>query len=93
MLIDSRLPPQAIDLEFLQWLEGSRVPFALIFTKTDKQSATRNQASIEAFLQAVRAWRTELPDVLVSSSTTRAGRGDILNYIADVLEQGNRTVG
>jgi GTP-binding protein len=93
VLIDSRLPPQAIDLEFLQWLEGSRVPFALIFTKTDKQSATRNQASIEAFLQAVRAWRTELPDVLVSSSTTRAGRGDILNYIADVLEQGNRTVG
>lgn len=93
VLIDVRLPPQAIDLEFLRWLEGCRVPYALIFTKADKQSATRNQAAIAAFRQAVGEWRAEFPDALLSSATTRAGRSDILTYISDVLADNNRTTG
>jgi GTP-binding protein len=93
VLIDSRLPPQPIDLEFLRWLESCTVPFALIFTKTDKQSASQGQANIEAFNRALGEWRSEPPDVLVSSAKTRAGRTDILTYIADVLARGNRTSG
>lgn len=93
VLIDIRLPPQAIDVEFLRWLESCEVPYALIFTKADKQSATRNQASIAAFRATVSLWRAEFPDALVSSATTKAGRTDILTYIGDVLTKSNRTVG
>src|SRR5690606_18890085 len=68
VLVDSRLPPQPIDLEFLRWLAGGPVPFALIFTKTDKQSAAQGQANIERFKQAFGEMRAELPDILVSSA-------------------------
>jgi GTP-binding protein len=93
VLIDSRLPPQAIDLEFLRWLEGTGVPFALIFTKTDKQSAAKGQANIDVFKKTIGEWRAELPDILVSSSKTRAGRPDILGYIENILSRHNRTAG
>lgn len=90
VLIDSRLPPQPIDLEFLQWLEERTVPYALVFTKTDKQSAAQGQVNIKAFTAALSAWRTTPPDVLVSSAKTKAGRMDILNYIEATLKQHNR---
>lgn len=93
VLVDSRLSPQPIDLEFLRWLAGCNVAFALIFTKTDKQSASQGQANIELFKQAVGAFCAELPDVLVSSAKTRAGRSDILGYIASILDKHNRSTG
>jgi GTP-binding protein len=93
VLIDSRLPPQPIDVEFLRWIEGCGTPFALIFTKMDKQSAAKGQANIEVFKQTMRTWRSELPDLLTSSSTTKEGRSQILGYIATVLAKHNRTTG
>lgn len=93
VLIDSRLPPQAIDIEFLRWLEECQTPYALIFTKTDKQSAALGAANIAVFMKAVSEWRTDPPDVLTSSSKTRAGRSDVLNYIAAILQQHHRTAG
>ena len=93
VLIDSRLPPQPIDIEFLRWLEGCAVPFALIFTKTDKQSAAQGRANIDVFKKTMGEWRAELPDILTSSSKTSAGRSDILTYIAATLTQHNRTTG
>lgn len=93
VLIDSRLEPQAIDFEFLQWLEGCKVPFALIFTKTDKQSATRTRANIDAFMAALGAWRAVLPDWFASSTKTGAGRAEVLGYIATVLAAAHRTAG
>ena len=91
VLIDSRLPPQPIDIEFLRWLESCSLSFALVFTKTDKQAASRVQANIEVFKQALRDLRPELPDILTSSSETRFGRSEILAYIADRLAQHNRS--
>jgi GTP-binding protein len=93
VLIDSRLPPQPIDIEFLRWLEGCAVPFALIFTKTDKQSAAQGRANIDVFKKTMGEWRAELPDILTSSSKTSAGRSDILTYIAATLTKHNRTTG
>src|SRR3954470_14086219 len=93
VLIDSRLPPQPIDIEFLRWLEECGVPYALIFTKTDKQSAAQTEANIGVFKTTMREWRAELPTILVSSSKTRAGRSDILGHIADLLAKHNRSVG
>ena len=93
VLIDSRLTPQSIDLEFLRWLGSIDVSFALIFTKTDKQSASQSQANIELFKKAVQEFRAEMPDILVSSSKTRAGRTDILNYLEKTLGKHNRSTG
>jgi GTP-binding protein len=93
VLIDSRLPPQPIDLEFLRWLSDCTVSFALVFTKTDKQSASQSQANIELFKNAFRESGAPLPDILVSSAKTRAGRNDILNHIANTLAKHNRSTG
>ncbi|MGH7946689.1 MAG: ribosome biogenesis GTP-binding protein YihA/YsxC [Opitutaceae bacterium] len=91
VLIDSRLPPQQIDLDFLRWLQDCSRSFALIFTKTDKQSATRTGASIERFRKALGEFRREMPDMLTTSSKTRDGRSEVLNYIAAVLAAHNRS--
>jgi GTP-binding protein len=94
VLIDSRLPPQAIDLEFLRWLgETTSVPFALVFTKTDKQSAAKGHANRDVFLKALAEWRPQPPDVLGSSAKTGAGRSEILDYLGAVLARHNRTAG
>jgi GTP-binding protein len=85
VLIDSRLPPQAIDLEFLRWIEGIKAPYALVFTKTDKQSVSQGQANIAVFLKAVAAWRAAPPPWLTSSATSKLGRRELLGFIAGVL--------
>jgi GTP-binding protein len=90
VLIDSRLEPQAIDLEFLQWLEACRAPYALVFTKGDKHSASQAQAKIALFKQRVAEWRQELPPVFLSSAKTGAGRSDILGFIEQALIDANR---
>jgi GTP-binding protein len=93
VLIDSRLPPQPLDVEFLRWLDHEGVPFALIFTKTDKQSASRGQAAVAGFKKAMSGWRTDLPQIFASSSKSRAGRTQILDWIGDVLTKSNRSTG
>ena len=87
VLIDSRLPPQAIDMDFLEWVEGTRVPFALIFTKTDKQSVSLTQTKIAAFKRGAFGGRDPLPTSFASSARTKAGRGEILQYIASRLAE------
>jgi len=93
VLIDSRLPPQPIDVEFLRWLEGESVPYALVFTKTDKQSALKGHANMEIFKSAMGEWRADLPETFASSSRTGAGRSDILGCIEGVLAKCNRDTG
>lgn len=85
VLIDSRHPPQAIDLEFLQWLGGTNADYALIFTKTDKQSASQTQANL-ALLQAKLAeWRSVPPEIFLCSAKTKQGRREILACIEAAL--------
>jgi GTP-binding protein len=88
VLVDSRLEPQRIDLDFLRWLSGCEVPFALVFTKTDKQSPTKTRAAIAAFLEAAVEFLPEpAPPVFSCSSINKEGRDDILGHIAIVLKQ------
>ncbi len=93
VLIDSRLPPQEIDVEFLRWLQTANVPFALVFTKADKQSASQTKDAVAVFKQNMSAWSAELPDILVSSAKTGEGRTAVLAYIAATLAKVNRTAG
>jgi len=85
VLIDSRLTPQRIDLDFLSWLGGTAVPFSLIFTKVDKQSPTKTQASIDLFMETLAPLVSAVPQVLTSSSKSRSGREEILGAIGRYL--------
>ncbi len=84
VLIDSRLTPQPIDISFVSWLGECSVPFALVFTKADKQSPKKTEASIQGFLEAIPAHLTAVPRI-ISSSKNRAGRIEILKLIEHTL--------
>lgn len=88
VLIDSRLEPQRIDLEFIEWLGENGIPFALIFTKADKQSVGKTKAGVNRFLNTLKEQWEELPPHFISSSENKTGRQEILNYI----EQVNRSL-
>lgn len=85
VLIDSRHPPQRIDLEFIAWLAGTGRPFSLVFTKTDKQSAAKTTASVSGFLEAAADIVPVPPEVLRSSAQSRDGRVEILKAISREL--------
>ena len=81
VLIDSRLTPQRIDLEFIQWLGEEGVPFALIFTKADKSKTTELRKNVDGFLNELRKEWEELPPNFVTSSAQGRGRDEVLDYI------------
>ncbi len=88
VLIDSRLEPQRIDLEFIERLGEQGVPFALIFTKADKSKSGQLRRNVDLFLSRLSEQWEELPPYFVSSSTTGVGRDAILDYIGQI----NRTL-
>lgn len=90
VLIDSRLPPQPIDLEFVNWLGSCAVPFVLVFTKADKQSAAKTEANIALFRQGLTTQVGAPREIFVSSSKTKLGRMDILGFIERTLANKNR---
>ena len=85
VLIDSRHPPQRIDLEFVQWLVNESVHFALVFSKTDKLKAGPVQKHIDQFQNAIAPWCGKLPQVFRTSTVAATGRKELLGFIADVL--------
>ena len=86
-LIDATLPPQKIDLEFIEWLIDNSVPFVLVFTKTDKSSTAKIQPNIDAFTARVSELCENLPAVFTSSATTRQGRKELLELIDEALAE------
>lgn len=84
VLIDSRLEPQRIDLEFIEWLGENGVPFAIIFTKADKQTMAKTRKSVERFMNKLQEQWEELPPFFISSSEKKTGREEILDYIEGV---------
>ncbi len=84
VLIDSRHEPQKIDLEFIEWLGENGVPFAIIFTKADKLTKSALSANIEAYKRRLLEEWEELPPVFVTSSESKLGRDEVLQYINEV---------
>lgn len=84
VLIDSRIPPQRIDLDFINWLGENGIPVGIIFTKTDKESQRTVSANVSAFQSALRQTWDELPDMILTSSATGRGREQVLNYIEQI---------
>jgi GTP-binding protein len=89
VLIDSRLEPQKIDLEFIEWLGINRIPFVLCFTKIDKISGNMLHSNVEKFKkELLKKWES-LPPVFASSAKTKQGKEEILGFIAKTIS-GNR---
>ena len=86
VLVDIRLEPQKIDLEFINLLGENGVPFGLIFTKADKLSAAQRKRSIEHYTEVLSENWEELPPHFVSSSERGVGREEILDFIEKCLE-------
>lgn len=81
LLIDVRHKPQAIDLEFMEWLGENGIPFSIVFTKLDKLSSAACKRAVAAYCaQLAESWE-ELPPVFATSSEDRRGRNEILDYI------------
>jgi GTP-binding protein len=83
-LIESGLEPQAIDLEFVEWLVRHALPFVLVFTKTDKVSAATVEANVTGFTARISAWFEKPPAVFTCSAETGQGRQALLGVIAEV---------
>ena len=84
VLIDSRLKPQNIDLEFIEWLGEEGVPFAIVFTKADKNKQGELRRNVTQFLNTLRETWEELPPHFVTSSEKGIGRDDVLGYIEQI---------
>ena len=84
VLIDSRIPPQANDLEFISRLGALQVPFAVAFTKIDKTTQKQFNDNIKLFKnEMLKTWE-ELPQFFYTSSVTKQGREEILGFIEKI---------
>lgn len=90
LLIDSRLEPQQVDLDFVAMLGTMGVPFVLVFTKTDKQSPVKTDVNVAAFKRKLLETWEELPPIFLTSSEERKGREDILDFIESVNAELNK---
>lgn len=83
ILVDSRLDPQKIDLEFILWCAEQEVPFAVIFTKADKQSHSKTMTNVNKFLEEMKKIFGDDPDYFVTSAETSVGKDDVITFIEE----------
>lgn len=89
VLIDSRLDPQVIDIEFMGWLGEHGIPFSIVFTKGDKLKGGRLNSNIQQYLKKLKEQWEELPPYFVTSSENRMGKKEILDYIESINKELN----
>ena len=87
VLVDVRLEPQKIDLEFMEWLGLSSVPFAIVFTKADKLTPNKARQAVEAYKKTLYETWEELPPIFLTSAEKRDGRDDVLDYIEQINKE------
>lgn len=87
ILVDIRIEPQAIDIEFLNWIGEKQVPFAIVFTKADKLTNSKLQSNFAAYKKELAKYWEELPNMFITSSTKKTGRDEILSFIDDINNQ------
>lgn len=84
VLVDSRLEPQKIDLEFMLWLGESQLPFSIVFTKTDKLSASQLKSNVENYKKVLLEYFEEFPRFFITSSEKKVGSLEILSFIKEL---------
>lgn len=87
VLVDCRLEPQKIDLEFMNWLGENEVPFSIVFTKADKVGKGRLSENIDRYKHSLLQTWEELPPIFITSAETGMGRDELINYIEEINSQ------
>lgn len=85
VLIDCRHEPQAIDIEFMQWLGECSIPFSIVFTKIDKLSKSELNDNLQVYKNRLFEDWEELPPIFVTSSEKKIGREELLDYIEQII--------
>ncbi len=93
VLVDSRLEPQAIDVDFIDWLGRKGIPFVIVFTKADKKGVVAVQKNIDVFTQTLLQTWEELPQIFVTSAEKGLGRNEMLNFIAETNKTFEKPIG
>lgn len=86
VLVDSKIPPQEIDLRFTRWLMDAQVPFVLAFTKADKAKPGAVRRNQDAFLHSMSEWCEGLPKFFTTSAKGRDGRRQVLEFIGEAIK-------
>ena len=86
-LLDSGLPPQKIDLDFVEWLATNSVPFVLVFTKTDTVTPAKARMHMEAFKDRLSGWCEKLPEIYTCSAKAKRGREQLLRVIEAAMNE------
>ena len=89
VLVDVRLEAQKIDLEFINWLGMSGIPFAIVFTKADKLTNNKVQQNVAAYKKVLEETWEEMPPMFVTSSENKTGRDELLDYIDSINRELN----
>ncbi len=87
VLIDSRIPPQKIDVDQIEWMAQEAVPFSIVFTKVDKQKPELTQKTINSFMDQLSRFLEERPNYFITSSEKKTGIDELLDYISFVGSQ------
>jgi GTP-binding protein len=87
VLVDVRHNPQANDLEFINWLGQAGIPFSIIFTKADKLSKLKLEASLTTYRETLETTWEELPPTFCTSSVSKKGKDEVLNYVQDIINK------
>lgn len=86
LLVDIRIEPQKIDLDFMEWLGMSNIPFVIIFTKSDKLKLNQIEVNLKKYKNKLLESWEELPPLVVTSASTNFGRDEVL----DLIEKTNK---
>ena len=84
LLLDIRIKPQVLDLNFMKWMNLKQLPFVLVFTKSDKLKNNILNSNLNIYIDKLNKTWEELPKFYVTSSKNKIGKNEILRYI-DVL--------
>lgn len=84
VLVDSRIPPQAIDLEFIQFLGEHQVPLSIVFTKIDKQKQRELAQNLNTYKQTLSEQWDPLPEIFLTSSVNKYGKEALLDRIDEI---------
>lgn len=90
VLIDARLPPQAIDLDFIEWAGSKNIPLGILFTKIDKLKQNELQKNIKQYQQTLLTRWEELPTIILTSSEKKTGKEEILTLVEELIAESKK---
>ena len=89
VLLDSRLPPQAIDLDFVEWAGSKDIPLGIVFTKIDKLKQNELQKNMKKYKETLLTRWEELPTIILTSSEKKSGKEEVILLIDELIQELN----